>query len=129
MPGRKPQLPEPFTIERAVPLMDEAGVDRAVGRRVVLTGGASQLQGVRDLAGRRLAIGAKGSGTHSLAMRVLVANGTAKAPTRLLELGADDYVRKPVDFVQFAEEVTRLARRWLKLDDKPSDDAAPKHPQ
>jgi predicted TIM-barrel fold metal-dependent hydrolase len=28
--GSKPQLPEPFTIERAVPLMDEAGVDRAV---------------------------------------------------------------------------------------------------
>ncbi|HWL31661.1 MAG TPA: amidohydrolase family protein [Xanthobacteraceae bacterium] len=30
VPGRKPQLPEPFTIERLVPLMDEAGVDRAV---------------------------------------------------------------------------------------------------
>ncbi len=29
-PGAKPQLPEPFTIERALPLMDEAGVDRAV---------------------------------------------------------------------------------------------------
>ena len=30
MPGRKAQLPEPFTIEKLVPLMDEAGVDRAV---------------------------------------------------------------------------------------------------
>ena len=29
-PGVKPQLPEPFTIERALKLMDEAGVDRAV---------------------------------------------------------------------------------------------------
>jgi predicted TIM-barrel fold metal-dependent hydrolase len=29
-PGTKPQLPEPFTIERVVPLMDEAGVDRVV---------------------------------------------------------------------------------------------------
>lgn len=29
-PGVKPQLPEPFTVERALPLMDEAGVDRAV---------------------------------------------------------------------------------------------------
>src|SRR5258708_37082088 len=27
--GRVPQLPEPFTIEKLVPLMDEAGVDRA----------------------------------------------------------------------------------------------------
>ncbi len=30
VPGMKPQLPEPFTIERALPLMDEAGIDRAV---------------------------------------------------------------------------------------------------
>jgi len=30
IPGMKPQLPEPFTIERLVPLMDEAGVDRVV---------------------------------------------------------------------------------------------------
>ncbi len=29
-PGVKPQLPEPFTIERALTLMDEAGIDRAV---------------------------------------------------------------------------------------------------
>jgi predicted TIM-barrel fold metal-dependent hydrolase len=30
MPGMKPQMPEPFTIERAPPLMDGAGVSRAV---------------------------------------------------------------------------------------------------
>ncbi len=30
VPGRPPQLPEPFTIERLVPLMDEAGVSRVV---------------------------------------------------------------------------------------------------
>ncbi len=30
VPGRKPQLPEPFTIEKLTGLMDEAGVDRAV---------------------------------------------------------------------------------------------------
>src|SRR5947207_3567631 len=30
VPGAKPQMPEPFTIEKAVPLMDEAGVDRVV---------------------------------------------------------------------------------------------------
>jgi predicted TIM-barrel fold metal-dependent hydrolase len=29
-PGAKPQLPEPMTYERALPLMDEAGVDRVV---------------------------------------------------------------------------------------------------
>lgn len=30
VPGRKPQLPEPFTIEKLIELMDESGVDRAV---------------------------------------------------------------------------------------------------
>jgi predicted TIM-barrel fold metal-dependent hydrolase len=30
IPGTKPQLPEPFTIEKLVPLMDQAGVDRVV---------------------------------------------------------------------------------------------------
>jgi len=29
-PGRPPQMPEPFTIEKLVPMMDEAGVDRVV---------------------------------------------------------------------------------------------------
>ena len=30
VPGMKPQMPEPFTIEKLIPLMDEAGVDRVV---------------------------------------------------------------------------------------------------
>src|SRR4030081_607425 len=30
VPGAVPQLPVPFTIERAISMMDEAGVDRAV---------------------------------------------------------------------------------------------------
>ena len=30
IPGMKPQLPEPFTIEKLVPMMDEAGVDRVI---------------------------------------------------------------------------------------------------
>jgi len=30
VPGAQPQLPEPFTIERLVPMMEEAGVDRVV---------------------------------------------------------------------------------------------------
>src|SRR3954466_9618732 len=29
-PNARPQLPEPFTIERVVPMIDEAGVDRVV---------------------------------------------------------------------------------------------------
>src|SRR5258706_6579293 len=30
VPGAKPQMPEPFTIEKALALMDEAGVNRVV---------------------------------------------------------------------------------------------------
>src|ERR1700741_4681378 len=30
VPGAHPQIPEPFTIERVVPLIDEAGVERVV---------------------------------------------------------------------------------------------------
>jgi predicted TIM-barrel fold metal-dependent hydrolase len=30
VPGMKPQMPEPFTIEKLVPMMEEAGVDRVV---------------------------------------------------------------------------------------------------
>jgi predicted TIM-barrel fold metal-dependent hydrolase len=30
VPGARPQLPEPFTIERIIPMMDEAGVDRVI---------------------------------------------------------------------------------------------------
>jgi cell division protein FtsA len=45
----QPRLEETFELVRA--RLATAGFDRAVGRRVVLTGGASQLQGVRDLAG------------------------------------------------------------------------------
>jgi predicted TIM-barrel fold metal-dependent hydrolase len=30
VPGTRPQIPEPFTIERVVPMIDEAGVDRVV---------------------------------------------------------------------------------------------------
>jgi predicted TIM-barrel fold metal-dependent hydrolase len=37
-PGIKPQLPEPMTIERVLPLMDEAGVDRIIVVPPTLTG-------------------------------------------------------------------------------------------
>src|SRR5215207_8960440 len=30
VPGATPQLPEPMTIERVLPLMDEAGIDRVI---------------------------------------------------------------------------------------------------
>jgi len=44
----RPRLEETFELVRA--RLEASGFDKVAGRRVVLTGGASQLQGVRDLA-------------------------------------------------------------------------------
>ena len=48
----RPRLEETFELVRA--RLDDAGLGRAAGRRVVLTGGASQLIGVRELAAQIL---------------------------------------------------------------------------
>ncbi len=48
----KPRLEETFELVRD--RLSSSGVEKLAGRRVVLTGGASQLQGVRDLAARVL---------------------------------------------------------------------------
>jgi TRAP transporter TAXI family solute receptor len=42
-----------------------------------------------ELAGKRIAIGARGSGTHTLALTLLKANGITGAPTTLLDVDAD----------------------------------------
>ncbi|NKB54889.1 MAG: cell division protein FtsA [Alphaproteobacteria bacterium] len=47
-----PRLEETFELVRAK--LDASGVEKVAGRRVVLTGGASQLTGVRELAGQIL---------------------------------------------------------------------------
>lgn len=44
----RPRIEETFELVRS--RLEAAGMDRIAGRRVVLTGGASQLSGVRDLA-------------------------------------------------------------------------------
>jgi cell division protein FtsA len=45
----QPRLEETFELVRS--RLEASGFDKLAGRRVVLTGGASQLQGVRELAG------------------------------------------------------------------------------
>ncbi len=48
----RPRIEETFELVRS--RIEVAGVDRLAGRRLVLTGGASQLQGVRELAAQVL---------------------------------------------------------------------------
>ena len=45
----QPRIEETFELVRSY--LEQGGFDKMAGRRVVLTGGASQMQGVRDLAG------------------------------------------------------------------------------
>ncbi len=52
--------------------------------------GARPIDQLSLLRGKRLAIGIEGSGTHSLAMKLLKANGIDVKPTVLLELGGED---------------------------------------
>ncbi len=53
----------------------------------VFYGGAEVLDNLTQLKGRRIAIGAEGSGTRKLGLELLEASGAAAAPTRLLPLG------------------------------------------
>ena len=46
----RPRIEEIFDLVRA--RLEAAGFDKTAGRRVVLTGGASQLSGVREMVGR-----------------------------------------------------------------------------
>jgi TRAP-type uncharacterized transport system substrate-binding protein len=53
--------------------------------------GTNTIRLLSELEGKRLAIGAAGSGTHSLALTLLLTNGiTTGGTTRLLELGTED---------------------------------------
>lgn len=56
--------------------------------------GTVPVQVLSGLAGKRIAVGAVGSGTHALAMTLLNANGIKEpGPTRFLALGGEDTVR------------------------------------
>jgi len=42
------------------------------------------------------------------------------------EFGCNSYVRKPVDFVEFAESVRQLGLYWLVLNEQPPKDGGPR---
>lgn len=71
----RPRMEEIFEMVRS--RLDAGGVDKAAGRRVVLTGGASQLLGVRELAGQMLGKQVRIGRPHEVAGLAEAVSGTA----------------------------------------------------
>ncbi len=85
----RPRLEETFELVKD--RLEAAGLTQEMGRRVVLTGGASQLVGVRELAGRVLERQVRLGRPHPVRGLPETASGPAfAAPLGLLAWGAGD---------------------------------------
>ena len=52
---------------------------------------------------------------------VLTSSDEEQDKLRSYDLGANSYVRKPVDFKEFSEAVERLGLYWILLNEVPTD--------
>jgi CheY-like chemotaxis protein len=57
--------------------------------------------------------------TRFLPVVILTTSNEERDRLRGYELGANSYVRKPVDFVQFSDAVRQLGLYWLLLNESP----------
>jgi two-component system response regulator len=59
--------------------------------------------------------------TRLLPVVILTSSNEERDRVQGYSLGANSYVRKPVDFVQFADAVRQLGLYWLVLNQAPPD--------
>lgn len=63
--------------------------------------------------------------TKLLPIVVLTSSREEEDIIRSYELGANSYVRKPVDFTEFAEAVKQLGLYWLLINEAPGSKGSP----
>ena len=59
--------------------------------------------------------------TRRLPVVILTSSNVESDLARSYDLGANSYIRKPVDFTQFMEAVNQLGLYWLVLNEAPPD--------
>lgn len=57
--------------------------------------------------------------THRLPIVILTTSKEDQDVAQSYDLGANSYIRKPVDFLQFAEAIGQLGLYWLVLNESP----------
>ena len=111
----RPRLEETFELVKD--RLESAGLSSEIGRRVVLTGGASQLVGVRELAGRVLERQVRLGRPHPVRGMPETASGPAfAAPLGLLAWGAGEG-RPMLDLLPGLDRPSGIFRRfvnWLR---------------
>ncbi len=111
----QPRLEEIFDLVRA--RLNDSGLGQAAGRRIVLTGGASQMAGMRDLAQHVLGKQARLGRPIRLSGLPDAVSGPAFATTAgLLTYVSERSNEMPAEIVEQAEGGTLLerAQRWLR---------------